>query len=315
MIPVDIRAIARALGGEIAGRCILAPGPGHSAKDRSLSVRLDPTAPDGFLVHSFGGDDWRACREHVRACLRKGYGLGPGEQPTPRPRLARGEEDEARRTAFVHEQIAAIVRQLVPLRGTAGEQFLHKKRGIDTDLIADVLERTDAIGWHPQVYYNEPGHPLHGRRLGCVVGVMTDPNTGKPTGAISRTFLDDNGHKVCKAKSWGSPLGVVRLSRDEDVLQGLHIAEGFETAVAAMAFGFRPIWSAGSDTIMSRLPTLAGIETLTIFADNDENRAGECAAHVVEARWRAARREVRIIIRDKPGDFNDALRDAPREVR
>ena len=36
----DLRAIAWALGGEIVGGQIVAPGPGHSAKDRSMSVRI-----------------------------------------------------------------------------------------------------------------------------------------------------------------------------------------------------------------------------------------------------------------------------------
>src|SRR5262245_56379423 len=54
---LDLRSIARALGGEISGRQILAAGPGHSRSDRSLSVRIEPEAPDGFLVHSFAGDD------------------------------------------------------------------------------------------------------------------------------------------------------------------------------------------------------------------------------------------------------------------
>jgi hypothetical protein len=34
--------IARALGGEVAGGQALAPGPGHSPKDRSMCVRLSP---------------------------------------------------------------------------------------------------------------------------------------------------------------------------------------------------------------------------------------------------------------------------------
>jgi hypothetical protein len=51
---------AAALGGDVSGRdTILCPGPRHSPKDRSLSVKFDPTAPDGFLTHSHAGDDWR----------------------------------------------------------------------------------------------------------------------------------------------------------------------------------------------------------------------------------------------------------------
>jgi hypothetical protein len=45
---------------------ILAPGPGHSATDRSLSVKPDEDAPDGFVVFSFAGDDPIACRDYVR---------------------------------------------------------------------------------------------------------------------------------------------------------------------------------------------------------------------------------------------------------
>ena len=56
MIALDPHAVARALGGNVSGCAVVAPGPGHSRADRSLSVKLDPTAPDGFIVHSFAGE-------------------------------------------------------------------------------------------------------------------------------------------------------------------------------------------------------------------------------------------------------------------
>jgi len=62
----DLRALARALGGEVRDGQVFAPGPGHSPIDRSLSVKLDGSAPDGFLVHSFASDDAIVCRDHVR---------------------------------------------------------------------------------------------------------------------------------------------------------------------------------------------------------------------------------------------------------
>ena len=61
--------IARAFGGEVSGAQVYVPGPGHSAKDRSLSIKLDAGAPDGFLVHSFAGDDPIRCKDYVRAKL------------------------------------------------------------------------------------------------------------------------------------------------------------------------------------------------------------------------------------------------------
>src|SRR4051812_22604497 len=65
----SIDRIATALGGDVAGGEVLVPGPGHSATDRSLSIKLDDAAPDGFVVHSFAGDDPIACKDHVRQKL------------------------------------------------------------------------------------------------------------------------------------------------------------------------------------------------------------------------------------------------------
>jgi len=65
----SIHEAAKALGGEVVGGGILAPGPHHSAADRSLSVRLDAAAPDGFIINSFAGDDWQPAKDHVRARL------------------------------------------------------------------------------------------------------------------------------------------------------------------------------------------------------------------------------------------------------
>jgi hypothetical protein len=64
-----LKAWAQVLGGDVSGRDVTCPGPGHSAVNRSLSVTLSATAPDGFLVHSFAGDDPIACKDYVRAKL------------------------------------------------------------------------------------------------------------------------------------------------------------------------------------------------------------------------------------------------------
>jgi Protein of unknown function (DUF3631) len=65
----SLQKMAELLGGDVTGGEVLAPGPGHSAQDRSLSVKLDDAAPDGFVVHSFAGDDPIACRDYVRRKL------------------------------------------------------------------------------------------------------------------------------------------------------------------------------------------------------------------------------------------------------
>lgn len=68
MLP-SIAKIAELLGGDAQGGQVLCPGPGHSAADRSLSVKLDKDDAEGFVVHSFVRDDFKACRDHVRAKL------------------------------------------------------------------------------------------------------------------------------------------------------------------------------------------------------------------------------------------------------
>ena len=65
----DLQSLARALDGEVRGEEVLCPGPGHSATDRSLSVKPDEGAPDGFLVYSFSDDDPIVCRDYVRRKL------------------------------------------------------------------------------------------------------------------------------------------------------------------------------------------------------------------------------------------------------
>src|SRR5262249_41863824 len=88
-IALDPHFVARELGGDVCERNVLAPGRGHSRGDRSLSVKIDPAAPEGFVVYSFAGDAPIACREHVRSAL----GLGAWEQPPPSPRCSRSKAE------------------------------------------------------------------------------------------------------------------------------------------------------------------------------------------------------------------------------
>jgi putative DNA primase/helicase len=258
------------------------------------------------LVMHMRGLDFREAVEHL-----VGKEVEPKRHPPPEPSAAAhpkaAGDDEARnlRTA------ARIVADLVAIKGTPGEQYLREVRKIDTDAVADVLERVDAIAWHPSVLFREEGHRLDGRRLGCIVAIMTDIETAEPTGAISRTWLTPDLAKVGKAKTLGTPAGIIRLSEDADVLSGLHIAEGLETALDGMMRGFRPMWAMSSTALMARFPVLDGVEALTIIADRDQNGAGEIAAGAAAERWRAAGREVTIKQRRGGfGDINDATREA-----
>jgi hypothetical protein len=141
--------------------------------------------------------------------------------------------------------------------------------------------------------------------------VLTDSITALPTGSISRTYIDGDLHKIGKAKSLGTGGGIIRLSRDDDVLEGLFLGEGIETCLAAAAqpdLACRPIWACGSASAMAAFPVLAGIECLSIIADHDANGAGERAARETAERWLGQGRDVRIIRPEKTGDLNDVLK-------
>jgi hypothetical protein len=202
---------------------------------------------------------------------------------------------------------ARYVSELKPLLGTPGEEYLRSVRGIDIAAIEEVLAMTNAIGWHPSVHFNQPDHLLRGQKLGAIISAMTDPMTGEPTGAISRTYVHD-GRKLAKAKTLGAPLGVIRLSTDDEVLGsgGLFACEGLETGLASMAAGMRPIWVCGDAGTLRKLPPLPDADHLVIVVDHDRNSdAGEKAARELTQRWRAAGRNVHMIMPPRAGDFND----------
>jgi hypothetical protein len=143
--PSDLRAIARALGGEVVGRQVVAPGPGHSPRDRSLSVTISAAAPEGFLAFSHAGDDFAECRDHVKARLgidrrqQENRPQTPPRRPTQPPR----DDDRDARALMFAKQIAFELR---PILGTPGETYPRDIRKIDTEAVADVLERTDGVG-------------------------------------------------------------------------------------------------------------------------------------------------------------------------
>jgi putative DNA primase/helicase len=86
--------------------------------------------------------------------------------------------------------------------------------------------------------------------------------------------------------------GVIRLSPDDAVMGGLGITEGVEDGLAVLLSGWSPIWAAGSAGAIRRFPVLAGIDSLTIFADADS--AGVEAAQECARRWAIVRKEARI---------------------
>jgi hypothetical protein len=281
---LDARSIARALGGNVVSRDqVVAPGPGHSRQDRSLSVRLSETAPDGFLVHSHAGDDWHDCRDHVKERL----GITTWKQaPSPNATPIKFHFD----TPDPGKIDAALTlwRESVDPRGTLVELYLRSRR----------LELDDAVPCHVLRWHA-------GTR--AMIALFRNIETDKPQ-AISRTFLDGAARKI-ERKFLGLTKGAaIKLDADEEVLGGLHIGEGVETCLAARMLGLRPAWALGSAGAIAAFPALNGIGCLTLLREHDV--ANQRAADACGTRWHAAGRKVTNFLPRVGKDVNDSLRGA-----
>jgi hypothetical protein len=289
----SIREIARALGGEAAGAQVLAPGPGHGPQDRSLSVKIVRSSPLGFIAHSFSGDDWRACRDHVAARLGIEAPAIPAFQ-RKEERFQRKEERFQRKPAADGDAMDGVGRALALWgasanpNGTRAHQYLTT-RGLDLgdDIAGDVIR------WHP--------------RVSAMVALFRCIATGEPR-AISRTYLDAGARKI-ERKFLGPVCGAaVMLDPFDAVAGGLHVGEGVETCMSARQLGLKPAWALGSAGAIAAFPVLDGIECLTLLAEHDD--ASARATEACAARWHAAGCEV-LINRPLGGkDLNDAIRGA-----
>ncbi len=291
---VDLHSLARRLGGEVCRNQILAPAQGHSHKDRSLSVRFVPHAPDGFLVHCFGAGDPLAEKDRIRAVL----GLRRSEQnPCPALQSPASERDEEKRTV----QALAIWQQSQDPDGTPVEVYLRSRGLILPDGAAG-----EAVRFHPNC-------PFDGQRVPAMVCLVRDVVTNEPR-AIHRTALSPDG---CKATVKGrdrlslGPIGggAIKLTPDEDVTTCLGIGEGIESSLSLRStpeFGPSPVWSVISSGGIERLPVLSGIESLWIAVDHDP--AGLQGATICSERWRDGARQVFLVRpRAERRDLNDLI--------
>jgi putative DNA primase/helicase len=306
--------LARALGGEAYGHRVAAPGPGHSRKDRSLSILVDQSAPGGFLVTSHAGDDPLACKDYVRTRLDLAVpltGLSRPHGPPPTsgcPRANTRDVDaekgqDPKRTA----RALTIWSESHPPKGTPVQAYLERRSLTWSD------EVTEALRYHPAC-------PFADQRVPAVIALVRDIVTNEPK-AIHRTALDLDGQKIEVAGKDRLALGpvaggAVKLTPDEEVTLALGIGEGIETALSLRElpeFGSSPVWSLLSTAGVAAFPVLSGIEALWIAVDHDP--AGERAARTCADRWRAEGREVYLVRpRAQRADLNDMVKGRSRHA-
>jgi len=306
---IDLRAAARALGGDVIGRdAVAVPGPGHSARDRSLTVKFDPRAPEGFLVYSHCDDDWRDCRDHVRARLglppwQPGDGQDrrvPPSQVKEFDRTAINAEGERREhtanDVLRIKRACAVWDAGVDPRGTLAEVYLWSRALILDDAIAGaVLRYHPACPWRDE----DTGATIY---LPALIAAFTSIDDGAVTG-IQRIALTPEGRKLGRRM-----LGVVYRAavKLDPVGDTLHVGEGVETCLAARILGHAPTWALGSVGMIAQFPLVDGVACLRILGENDS--ASASASKLCSNRWQAAGRKVQIVTPDAGcGDLNDEL--------
>ena len=330
----DVRSIARALGGDARGRSVLAPGPGHSPHDRSLSILFDSGAPDGFVVKSFAGDDVILCRDYVRARLgisswepRRSKNARTANELYGNPSSeGQGRHLNIGRGSYEVEPINEglnISRQRIAQWPETPKTIAHTRAAFDLFEAAKAISGIGEqylvrrirrlLAWSTDLRF----HPACPRRFEnrlerhpAILALLRDVRTNQLCG-IQRIFLRSDGFDRLRDRMGKATLGrslgaCIKLSPDEAVTLGLGISEGLETSLKILSRGWSPIWCALSASGIAKFPVVAGIESLTIFADHDVNGAGERAALECIERWAEAGREARgIRPRASGNDWND----------
>ena len=299
---VTLSEIARALRGEISGRQVLAPGPNHSADDRSLSIKLSSSSPDGFVVHSHAGDDWRNCRDHVANALglptdrwRENREPDPAEVARRREAQRQAEERHQADLRRKQRQALAMWDGATHPRGTIVEAYLRSRALILPDEIAG-----EVLRFHPRCPWGDSTAPAMVAPFRCI-------RTGRILG-VHRTALTAEGCKVGR-KMFGTAAGCAIMLDGEDVITtGLAVGEGIESSLSARQLGISPVWALGSTSNIAAFPVLAGVQSLTLLEERDggaSNRAcTECGT-----RWHRAGRAVDVVLPRIGKDLNDQIQE------
>jgi hypothetical protein len=257
-------------------------------------------APEGFLVHSFAGDDPLACRDHVRGVL----GLDPWQprnRGEPRRQLATATVDrEAHQRREVARSLFARAR---PGIGSLAETYLES-RGIALDAWPDTLRFLPASPpahlWPTMVAaYGLPDEPEPG-----IIALRPEAVAG-----VQLTYLAHDGRGKApidpQKRSIGRGHDAPIVLAPMNVAGGLVIAEGIEDALSLHVATGLGAWAAGG---ASRMPALAAAvpehcECVTIAADS--NDAGRAGAAGLRERLVARGIDVEVIFLDEPEGGRD----------
>jgi len=291
---IAFASLVRALGGELydGGRRALAPAPGHSAADRSVSLLL---REGRVVVHSFGGGDWREVLDDLRdrgwidARNRLLDGGGSRSFPAAPPEATRAERITAARRLWDAG---------TPITSDSPASRHMTRRGVDPAL--DEMGALRAHAAAPAAVYRDRG-PRRPALLAAVHAAEGD------LVAVEITYLDRWGRRSTLARPSRKIVGVlpagcaVRLS---SAAPELVVGEGLFTTLSAMKRFGLPGWALLSTSNLRRWRPPAEVRSLLIAGDRGDD--GERSAFALRAAVGA--RGVRADVALPPegyGDWND----------
>lgn len=286
--------VVAALGGDLwdGGLRANVPAPGHSRKDRSVSLRL---VDDRLLIHTFGDGDWRTVRDDL---LRRGLIAADGRIGAIAP---------SRPTLSPAMRVRAAERlwsRLAPLRPDEPASRHLRRRAVTAD-----PTRLTALrgGSAPLSVYADAG-----RQRPVLAAAITI--RGRLTG-LELTYLHADGRRASDLRLPRKTVGVLPSGCAVDLSGAaatrLVVGEGVFTVLSAMARFDRPgiATLAAHNLARWRPPS----EARDVLIAADPGRVGETAATTLADRLAPAGVCVRIAL-PEPGyeDWNAEAMAAAR---
>jgi putative DNA primase/helicase len=283
-----LERIVAACGGILldGGTRALIPGPNHSHKDRSVSLRL--TEEGRILIYCFSPkDDWRDVRA---ALLRMGF-LEPNVENAPtisgRRKVAVIQPETETRVARARR----IWEEGSVLAGTVGERYLLA-RAIPLE-----LTRSAALRFHPGMTSLDDRL----RRPALLAAITTEDGAVQ---GVQVTLLSKHGAAKAALPTPRRVIGLllggaVRLDDATDA-DTLAVGEGVETMLSAADLFGAPAWAALSAHNLSLFEPPPWLRTLVVAVDNDD--AGRAAAAALKERAAHGRA---VAVRNPDAPHND----------
>jgi hypothetical protein len=270
------RAVTKYLGGDWRGRRGLAPGPGHTGHDRSLSVKAHSSDPDDVVLYSFAGDDVLAIKDDLRRAgvlPRKDFRTASHpaakaavERPV-NPQPDQDDKEERRRRAI------RLWRPSVPIEGTAAEAYLRTVRGIEMPLPSTLR----CLPANPRLYPWAKMIAAYGIAREDEPGVITIPEDLIAGIHCTELLPDGSGKAPVDPVRWTrGPVGgwPIVLAPINDGL-ALAVAEGIETALAVAQDTSLGVWAAGPASFMPALAEIVPryVECVSVYGENDSGKS------------------------------------------